>query len=110
MSIASPTRKRSTAVPSLDSPISLHCGVLLFDLDGVLVCADEIQRGKPDPEGYLTASKRLGIDPASCVVIEDTPLGLEAARAAGIRSIAVCGTYDRMLSQSRTTRFQILQR
>jgi len=59
----------------------------------VLVCADEITRGKPDPEGYLTAAERLGKKPEECVVIEDTPAGLEAARAAGIPSIGVVGTY-----------------
>lgn len=59
----------------------------------VLVPADEIQRGKPHPEGYLTAAKLLGVDPAMCVVVEDTPPGLEAARAAGMRSIGVSGTY-----------------
>ena len=59
----------------------------------VLVCADEIHRGKPDPEGYLNAAARLGRAPADCVVIEDTPPGLEAARAAGMRSIGIAGTY-----------------
>jgi mannitol-1-/sugar-/sorbitol-6-phosphatase len=61
----------------------------------VLVCADEIQRGKPDPEGYLTAACRLGVSPEACIVIEDAPAGLEAARAAGMRSIGVSGTYSR---------------
>jgi sugar-phosphatase len=59
----------------------------------VLVCAEDIQHGKPHPEGYLTAAQRLGVDPTGCVVIEDTPPGLEAARAGGMRSIGVCGTY-----------------
>ena len=59
----------------------------------VLVCAEDIRHGKPDPEGYLTAAELLGVDPAGCVVIEDTPPGLEAARAGGMRSIGVCGTY-----------------
>lgn len=59
----------------------------------VLVCADEIERGKPDPQGYLVAAARLGVQPAMCVVVEDTPPGLEAARAAGMRSIGVAGTY-----------------
>jgi sugar-phosphatase len=59
----------------------------------VLVCADEITRGKPDPEGYLTAAERLGKNPADCVVIEDAPPGLEAARAAGMASIGIVGTY-----------------
>jgi mannitol-1-/sugar-/sorbitol-6-phosphatase len=59
----------------------------------VLVCADEIQRGKPDPEGFLTAANGLRVSPAECVVIEDAPAGLEAARAAGMRVIGVSGTY-----------------
>jgi sugar-phosphatase len=59
----------------------------------VMVCADEITRGKPDPEGYLTAAARLGIAPAACVVVEDAPAGLEAARAGGMRAIALATTY-----------------
>lgn len=59
----------------------------------VVVCADEITRGKPDPEGYLEAARQLGVDPAMCVVVEDTPPGLQAARAGGMRSIGVTGTY-----------------
>lgn len=59
----------------------------------VLVCADEIERGKPDPQGYLVAAERLGVQPAMCVVVEDTPPGLQAARAAGMRSIGIAGTY-----------------
>ncbi|HEV7387038.1 MAG TPA: HAD-IA family hydrolase, partial [Gemmatimonadaceae bacterium] len=60
----------------------------------VLVCADEIENGKPHPEGYLTAARRLGVDPQRCLVIEDAPAGLEAARAAGMPSIGVVGTYS----------------
>jgi mannitol-1-/sugar-/sorbitol-6-phosphatase len=59
----------------------------------VMVCGDEITRGKPDPEGYLQAAKRLGRSPEDCLVIEDAPAGIEAARAAGMRVIAVAGTY-----------------
>ena len=59
----------------------------------VLVCADEIERGKPDPQGYLVAANQLGVDPAMCVVVEDTPPGLEAARRGGMRSVGVSGTY-----------------
>jgi mannitol-1-/sugar-/sorbitol-6-phosphatase len=62
-------------------------------MPNVLVCADEIERGKPDPEGYLTAAERLGVSPGRCVVIEDAPAGIEAGRAAGMRVIGVTGTY-----------------
>jgi sugar-phosphatase len=59
----------------------------------ILVCADEIERGKPHPEGYLTAASRLGADPTRCVVIEDAPAGLAAARAGGMAAIGIEGTY-----------------
>lgn len=59
----------------------------------VLVCADEITHGKPHPEGYLTAAERLGVPPRECVVIEDAPAGIAAARAAGMRSIGIVGTF-----------------
>jgi sugar-phosphatase len=59
----------------------------------VLIPADEVTHGKPHPEGYLAAARRLTIDPARCIVVEDAPPGLEAARAAGMRAIGVLGTY-----------------
>ena len=60
----------------------------------VLICAEDVARGKPDPEGYLAAAARLGVAPDDCIVIEDAPAGLAAARAAGMRSIGVVGTYE----------------
>jgi sugar-phosphatase len=63
----------------------------------VMVCADEIVRGKPDPEGYLVAAARLGRSAADCIVIEDTPAGIESARAAGMRVIAIASTYPHEL-------------
>jgi sugar-phosphatase len=59
----------------------------------VIICAEEISRGKPDPEGYLAAAGRLGFSPTDCVVIEDAPPGIEAAKAAGMRAIAIATTY-----------------
>lgn len=61
----------------------------------VMVCADEITRGKPDPEGYLLAAARLGRSPAECIVIEDTHAGIDAAHAAGMRALAIATTYPR---------------
>ncbi|PYO80210.1 MAG: phosphatase [Gemmatimonadetes bacterium] len=61
----------------------------------VLICADEIERGKPDPQGYLTAAARLHRSADECVVIEDAPLGIAAARAARMRVIAIAATYAR---------------
>jgi sugar-phosphatase len=60
----------------------------------VLVTADQVRHGKPHPEGYVTAAARLSVDPARCVVVEDTPPGIEAAHAGGMRVIALASTYD----------------
>ena len=62
-------------------------------LPAVMICADEITRGKPDPEGYLTAAARLGHSAADCIVVEDAPVGIESAHAAGMRTIAIATTY-----------------
>ena len=59
----------------------------------VLVTAGDVGRGKPDPEGYLAAARALGADPGNCVVIEDAPAGIEAARRGGMAAIAVTSTY-----------------
>lgn len=55
----------------------------------VLITAGEIKRGKPAPDGYLLGARRLGFDPADCVVVEDTPVGVQAGQAAGMRVIAI---------------------
>lgn len=64
-----------------------------FPKPPVLVTAEDVQRGKPDPEGFLLAARRLGVQPELCVVIEDAPVGIEAARAAGMRVIGVATTH-----------------
>jgi len=55
----------------------------------VVVAGDDVTRGKPDPEPYLTAAARLGVDPRDCVAIEDSPGGLRSAMAAGAKTIGV---------------------
>jgi sugar-phosphatase len=60
----------------------------------VLVSADDVTRGKPDPEGYLTAAAALGAAPGSCVVVEDSPAGVAAGRAAGALVVAVTTTHE----------------
>lgn len=59
----------------------------------VLVGADDVVAGKPSPEGYLQAAARLGVDARRCVVIEDTPAGVEAGRSAGAKVIGLETTY-----------------
>jgi len=59
----------------------------------VVVTADDVQRGKPDPEPFLLAARLLGVDPALCLVVEDAPAGLTAGRAAGMTTLAVTTTH-----------------
>jgi HAD superfamily hydrolase (TIGR01509 family) len=54
-----------------------------------VVSGEEVADGKPDPGVYLLAAERLGADPAACVAVEDAPHGIAAARAAGMRVVAV---------------------
>jgi HAD superfamily hydrolase (TIGR01509 family) len=54
-----------------------------------LVCGDEVRHGKPDPEPYLLAAARLGVPPARCLAIEDSPSGIGSAEAAGCLVVAV---------------------
>ena len=62
-------------------------------MPSVMICAEDLSRGKPDPEGYLTAAMRLDQPPKDCIVIEDAPAGIEAAHNAGMRVIAIAATY-----------------
>ena len=57
-----------------------------------IVAADDVERGKPDPEGYLLALERLGSQASEVVAFEDTEAGVAAAKAAGLRCLAVRGT------------------
>ncbi|MGD0551106.1 MAG: HAD family phosphatase [Sedimentisphaerales bacterium] len=100
-------------------PIGICSGALLPEIETILksaglrnyfdvvVSAEQVERGKPDPEGFLLALKLLNklvrhscggklhksIKPENCVVIEDSHWGLEAAKAAGMRTVAITNTY-----------------
>jgi sugar-phosphatase len=69
----------------------------------VFITADDVQRGKPDPQGYLLAAQRLGRDPAACIVFEDAPPGVAAARAAGARVVALTTTHPAEALRDATT-------
>ncbi len=58
-----------------------------------MVCGDEVSRGKPDPEGYLSGARLLGSAPADCVVFEDAPAGVAAGLAAGMPVIGITTTH-----------------
>lgn len=64
-----------------------------FAVPDVLVAAEDVRVGKPSPEGYEFAAARLGLEPSGCLVIEDTPAGISAGRAAGATVLAVATTF-----------------
>jgi sugar-phosphatase len=59
----------------------------------VLVSADDVSKGKPDPEPYLMGARLLGMKPAECLVVEDAPAGIRAAHGGGMKAIAITSTY-----------------
>jgi HAD superfamily hydrolase (TIGR01509 family) len=69
------------------------------DLLDVVVARDDVRRVKPDPELFLLAAARLGVEPAACVVFEDSPNGMRAALAAGMRCVAVPNALTRPLAR-----------
>src|SRR6266481_8518105 len=73
---------RSNIEVVLEALAATHC------FQGI-VSAEDVRRGKPDPEVYLTAASRVGVSPHSCVVVEDAAAGVEGAHSAGMRSIGV---------------------
>ncbi len=68
-------------------------GAVGLPVPAAMVCGDEVTRGKPDPEGFLTGARLLGVAPSACVAVEDAPAGTQAARAAGMRVIGITTTH-----------------
>jgi beta-phosphoglucomutase-like phosphatase (HAD superfamily) len=62
------------------------------DFFAAIVTAEDVSHGKPDPEVFLTAAKRIGLDPRRCVVFEDALVGIEAAHRGGMKAVAVATT------------------
>ena len=78
-------------------------------LPAVMVTAEDVVHGKPHPQGYLAAAERLGVAPAACVVIEDAPAGIVAARAAEMRVVAVATTHSLAALEGADARVPSLQ-
>lgn len=95
------------ALAAQNTPLALVTGSLRAEAEITLrtfniaaffsqvIAAEDITQSKPSPEGYLKAAKALGVDPASCIVIEDAPSGVAAAKAAGMRCVAVTTTHTK---------------
>jgi beta-phosphoglucomutase family hydrolase len=67
----------------------------LVDKFDVLVCAEDYARGKPAPDCFLKAAERLGVEPKDCLVFEDTDMGIDAAKAAGMSWVRVPSPLER---------------
>jgi beta-phosphoglucomutase len=72
-------------------------------IDGVVSAAD-VTRGKPDPQVFLLAAGKIGVEPSRCLVIEDAPVGLEAAQRAGMVGIGLTGTAPREMLEARAVK------
>ncbi len=84
------------AVGSSTHELNIVTALQMLSLDGtfpVIVSSEDVSHGKPDPEVFLLAAERMKMLPESCVVFEDTPVGIEAARAAGMKAVAVTTTH-----------------
>lgn len=81
MAVATSTR-RAVAIPRLEE-------AALLERMGAVVCGDEVSAGKPAPDIFREASRRIGLPPASCAVFEDSEPGIRAAAAAGCHAVLV---------------------
>jgi sugar-phosphatase len=73
----------------------IRIAVACFPAPKILVAVEDIERGKPDPEGFLKAANELGIPPADCLVFEDTGPGVEAGLRAGMQVAGLLTTVPR---------------
>jgi beta-phosphoglucomutase len=90
-------RKRGVALAVATSAPPANIVFTLDELDlrrhfDAVVGAADVKQGKPHPDVFLKAAEKLGVDPANCIVFEDAPMGVEAARRAGMRAVVITTT------------------
>lgn len=103
-SVVYPTAPACVRALSARFPLAIVSGSLRAEIDAILsgaglrsefrevVSAEDVVRSKPAPDGYQRAAALLGIEPATCVVIEDSHWGIDAARSAGMKTIGLTTT------------------
>jgi len=69
----------------------------------VMVTAEDVTAGKPDPAGYRLAARRLGLEPADCLIFEDATVGIQAAEAAGAPLMIITTTHQHPLETAHAT-------
>jgi len=87
--------RRGVVTSGLRKTTEARLAALALDPPAALVTADDVARGKPNPDCYLLGARGLGIAPERCLVVEDAPAGIEAGLAAGMTVVAVTTTHDR---------------
>jgi HAD superfamily hydrolase (TIGR01509 family) len=70
----------------------------ILDKFETLVCAGDYTRSKPHPEPFLIAAERLGVAPETCLVFEDTEMGIQSATAAGMASVKILQPWERVVT------------
>lgn len=80
---------------SKNTPEILERTEIVPDIDKVS-CGLDVTKSKPDPEVFLVAAKKLGLDPTECLVVEDSAAGIEAAKRGGMKSLGVGPFYDKL--------------
>jgi beta-phosphoglucomutase-like phosphatase (HAD superfamily) len=69
-------------------------GTMLIDCFAANVCGYDVEKGKPAPDLFLLAAAALAVDPADCVVVEDAPAGVAAAKNGGMKAIGIARLHD----------------
>ncbi|WP_420123800.1 HAD-IA family hydrolase [Nakamurella sp.] len=87
-----PEQRRAIVTSGVRDLATARLGAVGLPVPRTMVTFDDVEHGKPHPEPYLLAARRLGLDPARCLVFEDAPAGIASARAAGCRVVGVLGT------------------
>ncbi len=82
-----------TACPRPLALARIQAAGILDHLPDILITAEQVRSGKPNPECFLTGARALGFDPCRCLVFEDAPSGIQAGHAAGMRVVGVTTTF-----------------
>lgn len=88
-----PETRRAVVTSGSRAVATLRLTSTHLPIPQVFVTAEDVARGKPDPEGYLAAARRLAVPPDQCTVVEDSPPGVAAGKAAGMQVIALATTH-----------------
>jgi len=97
--IRSLTERRFKMALASSAPIEniqlLTRGLGINNCFHIIICDKDVTEGKPNPQVFLQAAKKLGIEPKNCIVIEDAVAGVSAAKKAGMRCLAITNTHPR---------------